>query len=154
MGRPRKLADNVEGNISKEEREERLEQESFLSTLTPISLSPPDWMDDIAKEEYKRIVPLLEELPIASLDHGMVVSYCVSYSDVVRASHALKEEEDVVVTNNGSKVNPYHTIRRNAMDKINSIAPKLGMTLDSRLKIYIPPKEEKSDEFKEMFMDD
>lgn len=154
MGRPRKLTENIEGNISKKEKEERLEQESFLSTLTPIELTPPEWMDEVAQKEYKRIVPLLEELPIAALDHGLVVSYCVSYSDLVRSSSALRAEEDIIETRNGTKLNQNHVLRRNAMDKINSIAPKLGMTLDSRLKIYVPPKEEKSDPFKDMFSDD
>lgn len=154
LGRPRKLTDNVKGNITNAEKEERLKSEEQLENFTPISLTPPDWMDDIAKEEYQRIVPLLKELPIAAVDLGLVTSYCISYSDLVRASEALKEEEDIIKTANGTKMNQYHTIRRNAMDKINSIAPKLGMTIDSRLKIVVPKKEEKNDPFKELMNSD
>ena len=153
MGRNRKLSDNVTGNYTTEEKEARAASEQAISELTPISLTPPDWLDDIAKEEYKRIVPLLKELPVASLDYSLVNSYCMAYSDMVRASERLKEEEDIIETAHGTKLNQNHVIRREAFKVINSVAPKLGMTIDSRLKIFTPKKEEKSDPFKEMFKD-
>lgn len=154
MARPRKLTENRKGNYTKADIEQRKATEKNMSDLTEIALTPPTWMDTEAKKEYKRIVPLLQELPIAALDYGMVISYCISYSDLVRASKALKKEEDIIETAHGTKLNQNHVIRRNAMDKINSIAPKLGMTVDSRLKIFVPKQEEKEDPFKELMADD
>ena len=153
MGRNRKLSDNVTGNYTTEEKEARAASEQAISELTPISLAPPEWLDDIAKDEYKRIVPLLKELPVASLDYSLVNSYCMAYSDMVRASERLKEEEDIIETAHGTKLNQNHVIRREAFKVINSVAPKLGMTIDSRLKIFTPKVEEKKDPFKEMFSD-
>ena len=146
MGRSRKLTENKKGRISNEEKEARQESEKLISELTPISISPPDWLDDIAKAEYLRIVPLLTELPVASLDYGLVSSYCMAYSDMVQASERLKNEEDIIETAHGTKLNQNHVIRREAFKIINSVAPKLGMTIDSRLKIFTPKKEEQKED--------
>ena len=153
MGRNRKLTENSKKNFTNEEKEDRRAAEQSISDLTPIDVTPPDWLDDEAKKEYLRIVPLLKELPIASLDYSLVNSYCMAYSDMVRASERLKEEEDIIETAHGTKLNQNHVIRREAFKVINSVAPKLGMTIDSRLKIFTPKQEEKSDPFKEMFKD-
>lgn len=154
MGRTRKITENVKGNITNAEKEERKQTEKALHDLTPISVTPPDWLDDEAKKEYKRIVPLLQELPVASLDYSLVTSYCMAYSDMVRASESLKNEESIIETAHGTKLNQNHVIKREAFKVINSVAPKLGMTIDSRLKIFTPKKEEKKDPFKEMFGND
>ena len=146
MGRSRKLTENKKGRISNEEKEARQESERLISELTPISVTPPEWLDDIAKAEYKRIVPLLKELPVASLDYSLVSSYCMAYSDMVQASERLKNEEDIIETAHGTKLNQNHVIRREAFKIINSVAPKLGMTIDSRLKIFTPKKEEQKDD--------
>lgn len=153
-GRTRKLSENTTGHRTKEELEQRQESEQLISNLTPIDVTPPDWLDDEAQKEYKRIVPLLKELPVASLDYSLVNSYCSAYSDMVAASERLKDEEDVIETAHGTKLNQNHVIKREAFKVINSVAPKLGMTIDSRLKIFTPKKEEKADPFKEMFGDD
>ena len=154
MGRTRKLTDNKKGRISNEEKEQRQEAEQLITDLTPIDVTPPDWLDDEAKKEYKRIVPLLKELPVASLDYSLVNSYCSAYSDMVKASERLKEEDDIIETAHGTKLNQNHVIKREAFKVINSVAPKLGMTIDSRLKIFTPKTEEKKDPFKEMFSND
>jgi len=153
VGRSRKLTDNIDGNLTSVEKEERKQSEAQLHQLTPISLEPPEWLDEVGQAEYLRIVPLLKELPIASLDYSLVNSYCMAYSDMVRASERLKQEDDIIETAHGTKLNQNHVIRREAFKVINSVAPKLGMTIDSRLKIFTPKKEEKSDPFKEMFKD-
>ncbi|AQL56424.1 phage terminase small subunit P27 family [Abyssicoccus albus] len=144
MARPRKLNENVKANhITKEEKELREKAEKKMHDLTPIQTSPPKWMDDLAKREYRRIVPLLKELPIASLDLSLVVSYCVAYSDLIQATENLKEEPAVIETTSGTKLNQNHIIKREAFKVINSVTPKLGMTIDSRLKIFTPKEENK-----------
>lgn len=154
MGRSRKLTENKTGRISNEEKEARQESEKRISDMTPISVTPPEWLDDIARKEYKRIVPLLQELPVASLDLSLVATYCQAYSDYQQANERLKDEPAIIETAHGTKINQNHTIKRDSFNVINSITPKLGMTIDSRLKIFTPKKEEKADPFKEMFSDD
>ena len=42
--------------------------------------------------------------------------------------------------------NQNHAIKRDALSQMNSIAPKIGMSIDSRMKIFTPKPEKKSDD--------
>ncbi|WP_250130215.1 P27 family phage terminase small subunit [Jeotgalicoccus sp. WY2] len=64
----------------------------------------------------------------------------------------MKHQDFVITTAHGARQNPLIAIQRDAHASMASIAQKLGMTIDSRLKIMTPKKEEqKHDPFKEMF---
>ncbi len=142
MARPKKLLDQQKTRRTKEVQEELKATEEALKELTPLQKTPPNFLDKVAKAEYKRIYPLLEELPIASLDLALVVMYCQTYSNYVEASKQLVREK-VVETERGSKLSPYYTIQRDSITAMNQIAPKLGLSLDSRMKVMTPKKEVK-----------
>ncbi|WP_323713047.1 phage terminase small subunit P27 family [Mammaliicoccus sciuri] len=142
MARPKKLLDQQKTRRTKEVQEELKATEEALKELTPLQKTPPNFLDKVAKAEYKRIYPLLEELPIASLDLALVVMYCQTYSNYVEASKQLVREK-VVETERGSKLSPYYTIQRDSITAMNQIAPKLGLSLDSRMKVVTPKKEVK-----------
>ncbi|MEB5650152.1 phage terminase small subunit P27 family [Mammaliicoccus sciuri] len=142
MARPKKLLDQQKTRRTKEVQEELKATEEALKELTPLQKTPPNFLDKVAKAEYKRIYPLLEELPIASLDLALVVMYCQTYSNYVEASKHLVREK-VVETERGSKLSPYYTIQRDSITAMNQIAPKLGLSLDSRMKVMTPKKEVK-----------
>ncbi|WP_440868107.1 phage terminase small subunit P27 family [Staphylococcus shinii] len=145
MAKPNKLLSQSSKNYTKEEIEKKEKAEEALKTLTPLDLEPPEWLSKTAKEEYRRIYPLLKQLPVASLDLSLVSTYCQAYADYQEANILLQEEDLVVTTAHGSKLNPLHTIKRDSFNIINSIAPKLGMSIDSRLKILEPKGTEKKD---------
>ena len=44
----------------------------------------------------------------------------------------------VVVTERGSKLSPHYTIQRDSVNTMNAICPKLGLTVEARLKIMEP----------------
>lgn len=142
MARPKKLLDQQKTRRTKEVQEELKATEEALKELTPLQKTPPNFLDKVAKAEYKRIYPLLEELPIASLDLALVVMYCQTYSNYIEASKQLVREK-VVETERGSKLSPYYTIQRDSITAMNQIAPKLGLSLDSRMKVVTPKKEVK-----------
>ena len=142
MARPKKLLDQQKTRRTKEVQEELKATEEALKELTPLQKTPPNFLDKVAKAEYKRIYPLLEELPIASLDLALVVMYCQTYSNYIEASKQLAREK-VVETERGSKLSPYYTIQRDSITAMNQIAPKLGLSLDSRMKVATPKKEDK-----------
>lgn len=142
MARPKKLLDQQKTRRTKEVQEELKATEEALKELTPLQKTPPNFLDKVAKAEYKRIYPLLEELPIASLDLALVVMYCQTYSNYIEASKQLAREK-VVETERGSKLSPYYTIQRDSITAMNQIAPKLGLSLDSRMKVVTPKKEDK-----------
>ena len=142
MARPRKTLDQQKTRRTKEVQEELKATEEALKELTPLQKTPPNFLDKVAKTEYKRIYQLLEELPIASLDLALVVMYCQTYSNYIEASKQLAREK-VVETERGSKLSPYYTIQRDSITAMNQIAPKLGLSLDSRMKVVTPKKEDK-----------
>lgn len=141
-----KLLGQSSKNYTLEEKEAKEQAEKSLYELEPIQLHPPEWLSDVAKEEYERIIPLLDELPIASLDLAMVATYCQAYADYQEANKQLTTKRTVEYTERGSKVSPWHTIKRDSFSIMNSIAPKLGMTIDSRLKIFTPKDKAKEDD--------
>ncbi|PTL18523.1 phage terminase small subunit P27 family [Staphylococcus gallinarum] len=125
-----------------------------MNTLQTLEITPPDWLDATAQQEYKRIYPLLQELQIKSIDLALVSAYCQAYSDHQRATVELKSGETVTFTERGSKVNPWHRVKVDSFNIMNSIAPKLGMTIDSRIKLLGYKKDEKEkDEFGDMLND-
>lgn len=142
MARPRKTLEQQKTRRTKEVQEELKATEEALKELTPLQKTPPNFLDKVAKAEYKRIYPLLEELDIASLDLALITMYCQTYSNYIDASKHLVREK-VVETERGSKLSPYYTIQRDSITAMNQIAPKLGLSLDSRMKIVTPKKEDK-----------
>lgn len=143
MGRNTKLLSETKSHLSTDEKEAKKQTEKAIFDLQNIDSDPPNWLDATARKEYERIVPLLKELPIASLDLALVSAYCQAYSDYQRASVELASGETVTFTERGSKVNPWHRVKVDSFNIINSIAPKLGLTIDSRMKIFTPQSKTK-----------
>lgn len=154
MARPKKPLAQQKGNLTTDKQEELKETEEKLKQLTPIQKTPPSWLTIPAKKEYKRIIKLLEELDIADLDLAMITTYCQAYADFQQATKELAKGEVVTFTERGSKVNPWHRVKVDSYGIINSIAPKMGLTLDSRMKIMTPkPQDEQIDKFGALFDD-
>ena len=47
----------------------------------------------------------------------------------------------VIETERGTKLSSYYTVQRDSVNTMNSICPKLGLTVESRLKILAPTEE-------------
>ena len=84
-------------------------------------------------------------MPVASLDLMLVSTYCQAYSDYINATKRMNNSDVVIVTERGTKLNENHRIKRDSLSQLNSIAPKLGLTVESRLKILDPSKEKTND---------
>lgn len=156
MARSRKTLDEQKGNLTTETQENFKEAEEQIGQLTKISNDIPDFLvnDEVAKEQYMELLPLVKELPVTQLDRTQLAIYCQFYSVFVEASKLLQKEDLITTSERGSKLNLALTALRQSQEQMIKIAPKLGMTIDSRLKIFTPKKEEKKDPFEEMFQDD
>lgn len=141
----RKLLSQQKSRLTKEAQDKKRDTEEAMRQLTPLTPEPPEWLDNTATEEWQRIHPLLEELPVASLDLMLVSTYCQAYSDYINATRRMNESDAIIETERGTKLNQNHTIKRDALSQLNSIAPKLGLTVESRLKILEPKQEVKND---------
>lgn len=153
VGKPRKTLGQSKGNLTVSQQEEKEKTEKAVNGLTKLNPNPPHWLDNTAQEEYKRIYPLLQELPTtAELDLALVSAYCQAFSDYMNATIRMKEGEPVIETERGTKLNQNHAIKRDSLSQLNSIAPKIGLTADARLKIFTPQEEKNTDDpFEVMF---
>ncbi|OFQ96192.1 phage terminase small subunit P27 family [Staphylococcus sp. HMSC065A08] len=141
----RKLLSQQKSRLTKEAQDKKRDTEKAMRQLTSLTPEPPEWLDDTATDEWHRIYPLLEELPVASLDLMLVSTYCQAYSDYINATKRMNNSDVIIETERGTKLNQNHTIKRDALSQLNSIAPKLGLTVESRLKILEPKQDAKSD---------
>ena len=154
MPRPKKPLDQQKTRRTTQVQEELKATEEQLQQLKPLQKTPPAYLDATAKKEYKRITTLLEELLIADLDLSLVVAYCQTYSNYVQATKHLNKHGLVTETERGTKLSSYYTAQRDSTDRLISLSNKLGLNLDSRMKIVTPKKETKEkDEFGDMLND-
>ena len=155
MPRPKKPLDQQKTRRTTEVQEELKATEEQLQQLKPLQKTPPAYLDATAKKEYKRITTLLEELPIADLDLSLVVAYCQTYSNWVQATKHINKHGLVTETERGTKLSSEYTVQRDATDRLLSLSNKLGLNIDSRMKILTPKKESTNkDPFEEFLKDD
>lgn len=146
MARPRKTLAQQQSRRTTEVQEELKATEEKLNELTPLQNEPPEHLDDLAKEEYYRITELLVELPIASLDLSLVSTYCQTYSNYIKATEQIKTHGLVVETERGTKLSSYYTVQRDCTDRLISLSNKLGLSIDSRMRIMTPKNDVKEDD--------
>ena len=84
------------------------------------------------KKEWKRIIPLLKQLPIAELDRELIETYCMLHE--VR-KRFLKGDSDIKYSEFLSTVK-----------ELRMIANQLGMTMNSRLQLAVPDDDKEEDE--------
>jgi P27 family predicted phage terminase small subunit len=154
LARPKKPLDQQKTRRTKEVQEELKATEEKLNNLEPLQKSPPSYLTKEAKAEYRKLYPLIMQLPVANLDLSLLSTYCQSYADYQQATKELAKQDVVTFTERGSKVNPWHRVKVDSFNIMNSIAPKLGLTIDSRMKILTPKNEPTTKDPFEEFMKD
>ena len=71
----RKLLSQQKSRRTKEVQEEKQATEEAMNELTPLTDKAPEWLDNDAKKEWERILPLIKELPVKDLDKGLLATY-------------------------------------------------------------------------------
>ena len=145
----RKLLSEQKGNLTVEQQENFKEAEEKMGQLTPLSADIPAFLQDseVAAKLYVELVPLLKELPVSQLDRTQLAVYCQFYAVFVQASEIINNDDLIEKSDRGSKVNVAFQAQRQAQDQMSKIAPRLGMTIDSRLKIFTPKEDKEDDPF-------
>lgn len=149
-----KLLANQKTRRTKEVQEKLKGIENKMHELEELQEEPPEYLDERGKEEYRRITRLLTQLPIASLDLTLVAAYCETYSNYVEATINLHKDGLVVETERGTKLSSYYTVQRDSADRLLAQSNKLGLNMDSRLKILSPKSQPKEKDAFADFMND
>ena len=145
MGRKMKVVAATKKHLTKEEKEKRKEIEEKASDgLAMLQATPPDYLNATAKREYRRIIKDLRNLPIRNLDRAILENYCTWYA-VYREVVAKLDKHGYVIFDEekGWISNPLILTLEKATANIRSSASQLGLTVDSRMKMFVPKTEEK-----------
>ncbi|AMQ71830.1 MULTISPECIES: phage terminase small subunit P27 family [Bacillus amyloliquefaciens group] len=140
MARRKQLTETLKGQITNEEREERLQQEEKLKDFSPLQENPPYWLSTMAKNEWRRIYPHIIKMPISELDSTLLAIYCNSYAQYRMALKDIMTDGQTIIEINSKgfevkKKNPSVDIMNSMSKEIRGIAGQLGLSLDSRLRI-------------------
>ena len=137
-GRKYKILEQSEANLTKKQQEAKFNAEVLASDgYKLLQNSPPNRLSGVAKAEWKRIVPDLKNLPVRSVDRAMVEQYCFWYSQFVDLSKRLEMIADL--DDRMKVLNTLDKVSKN----IRSATSEIGLTVDSRMRMNVPKKEDK-----------
>lgn len=130
----------------------RLAEQEVLDEYDKLLTKPvPSHLDYYGKKEWKRITPLLNELPVAELDRELVETYCMLHAARRRLEQDIQKNgiSYEVTDREGNDVvrkNPSYDMLLATVKEIRMIASQLGMTMSSRLDLATPNEEKEEDE--------
>lgn len=137
MARPRKLNATKKGHRTKEELEQSELRENSLEQFNKIDVNNiPDDLPEDGKKEWLRVVPLLEQLPIAELDYDRIKRYCQLVALTDDAYRHIMQHGSI--NEEGTKRTPQYFNYIDGLKELKSLCGSLGMTIDSRMKLVTP----------------
>ena len=96
----------------------------------------PSWLDDVAKNEWRRIIKIIDLDTFTEADLKTLEIYCISYSKWRTAEEVIIKEGLTFETPNGYvQQRPQVSIASQALKDMQSTAKELGLTSASRVKI-------------------
>lgn len=150
MARPRKLNATKQGHHTKEELEASELKENGLNQFDKLSVdSTPTDLTEQAQKEWQRIVPLLQELPIAELDYTLIKKYC----ELVDINNNAYNQIQIVGTfdTETNKKTGAFAVYMESLKELRSVCGSLGLTIDSRMRIVVPVENEKKQSVYDQF---
>lgn len=109
----------------------------------------PDWLNDLAKEEWQRIVPdLIEVGLLTKIDRAALAGYCHAWSEWQQMEADIEEEGIDQLTGTGTtQRRPQVMVRDKAIERCYRFAKEFGLTPSSRTGISVPEKRKDSNPF-------
>lgn len=157
-GRKPKLNATKQGHRTKEELEQAEYKENGLQKFEKINVdSIPEGLTENAAKEWLRIVPLLEQLPIADLDYSLIKKYCevVDQNDTLYRAISSKDGIEGMVDPETNRKTGAFMAYMESLKELRSICGQLGMTIDSRMRLVVPTESEvKQSVYDEFGVDD
>ena len=114
-------------------------------------VEPPNWLDDMARNEWSRCIAELESVNILQrVDMAVLATYCQAYSDVARLTIKVRIDGETLISNSGNPyMNPDFNILSAAYARMERSSAKLGFSPSDRARLNLPlsqppPLDEKS----------
>lgn len=97
----------------------------------------PEWLGDLARAEWQRIVPQLVRMNVISeIDQSVLAAYCESWGDYVEAVQSVRLEGKTFTTPQGYIAkNPMATILNESRAAVLKWSQELGLTPSARARL-------------------
>ncbi|KRM94827.1 hypothetical protein FC24_GL000116 [Loigolactobacillus rennini DSM 20253] len=144
-GRKPKLNAAKVGHHNKADLERAELKENGLKQFKSIEVNNvPRGLTRNAKKEWQRVVPLLEQLPIADLDYSLIRKYCeiVDLNDRLYKDMSKEQGIDGAVDPESNRKTGAFMAYMDTLKELRSICSDLGMTIDSRMRLVVPTESE------------
>lgn len=116
----------------------------------------PSWLDDEARKEWDRVVPILEKARVLTeADQAILASYCSAHSLSVKATRAYQKEGLMQRPLKGSKMvrkHPMIKVAQEARAQALRLGAEFGLSPASRTRVSSMPEDpnkEKGDKAEE-----
>ena len=108
----------------------------------------PAWLCDVAREEWERIVPMLEASKVMSPRHQQTLAaYCDSFADMVQADAELKANGTTLMDDKGRVSNhPAWLRKRDARNQMLKFAAEFGLTASALARVSAVDEKNSEDE--------
>jgi P27 family predicted phage terminase small subunit len=108
----------------------------------------PHWLSDLAREEWERIVPMLEASKVMSPRHQQTLgAYCDSLADMIEADRELKANGATFMDDRGRVSNhPAWNRKRDARNQMLKFAAEFGLTASALARVSAVENGPQSDE--------
>lgn len=102
---------------------------------------PPDHLDEYARKEWKRLVPILKRMDVLrDADYLALASLCIASSALAHAQSEVNRLGDYVKGPDGSPIkNPARRIVNEQIAIVNQLSREFGLTPSSRTRIQVAP---------------
>lgn len=160
MGRPRKPLAMQKKHLTIEEKILKEQSEEIITVGREQLNKTPTWLiDNFAKKEFKRIIKEFNKIDIVgNLDLNNIGGYCNAYSNYLKATKQLKNEELIIekILPNGAITkaeNPLIKVQKLFAEEMRKFSSLCGLTIDSRLKIATTKVTKKEQDIDDTFGD-
>ena len=118
-------------------------------TPAPVAAShpPPEWLDDAAKAEWRRIAPMLARNGLLTeMDLDALTAYCHAWCVWKDANAKIRQFGIVIKSQNGFPMqSPYLPIANKAMVTMKGFMLEFGMTPSSRSRVTRTEEDQTTD---------
>src|SRR5690242_4377367 len=104
------------------------------------TLTPPTWLGNAAKQEWRRLAKVLPKGLITQGDRQVFAQYCQCVARLQAAEKALDESGTVFITGEAQYPMPHPNVKivKDLNQTLRGLMADLGLTPSSRSKIEIP----------------
>ena len=112
----------------------------------------PDYLDEEAKREWRRLVPILERMRVLTEADGLALAnLCLLFSTMVKAQRLLEKSGLLFKTKSGYiQQSPLVAIVANSVAQVNQPCREFGLTPASRTRLSVENEKHSDDELWEL----